>query len=110
MSLFDGLHREAVMLEPWSAEAPTGWKGAGSYGPAQMHRCRIEHRQKRVVDRKGRELLSKGRVIIAGRVHGIDVRARLTLPFGSDPRQPPILAIETSPDPFGLTTSTVLHF
>ena len=110
MSLFAGLHTETVTLESWAAESSTGWKGASDYGPPQTYRCRVEWRQKRVVTAEGREMLSRGRAIIAASVNGIDVRARLTLPVGAFPRQPPILAIERNPDPFGLTSNTVIHF
>lgn len=107
--MFGLLHSQTVTIEPHSAEAATGWQGAGTFGTAVTYACRIEWKQSRVVDAQGEARLSQGRVIIAG-IQSVGVRDRLTLPSGHTPLTPPILAVEKSPDPFGVAASTVVYF
>lgn len=109
--MFGLIHHQTVTIEPFSAEAATGFGGSATYGTAVSYACRVEMRQAKVVTREGKEAIAIGRVLIHGDVGGeFDVRARLTLPSGYDPSTPPILAIERNPDPFGVCANTVVWF
>lgn len=111
MSLFAGLHTQTITIEPFSAADSSGFGGGATYSAAKSYACRVEWKQRRVVDENGDERLSRGRAIISGDIDPtIDLRARLTLPSGLVPTNPPIVAIEHSPDPIGLTASTVVYF
>lgn len=81
--MFGLIHHQTVTIEPFSAEAATGFGGSATYRTAVSYACRVEMRQAKVVTREGKEAIAIGRVLIHGDVGGeFDVRARLTLPSG----------------------------
>lgn len=109
MGLFSGMLCHEVLIEPFTAQSATGFKGAATYGTAITYPCRIEYKNRRVIAQDGNQRLSQGRVIIEGEVT-IDIQSRITLPDGFRPRRPPIISIDFNAGLFGAGAETVVNF
>ena len=86
---FDELLPDEITIEPFVSASVSQ---ARTYGTAVTHRAQVTDEYERVINKDGREVKSKTRVLIAGRVH-IDPRSRITLPSGWVPQQPPIISV-----------------
>ena len=91
--------------------------GEVTYQEPVIFPCRVSGEEKEIRDDKGRVLVSKVHVTILGDVPskvgsypGLDARARVTLPYGCIPQQPPIMSIGRYPDMDGCISHTTIHF
>lgn len=92
------LLRQAVTVEPFEEE--DGF-GAASYDEPLEYPARVRPEHRMVPNREGEEKLSSTMITLPGPPEGpdaVDPRSRVTLPDGS---QPPILAVQATPDELG---------
>ena len=59
-------------------------------------------------DSEGQEIVSKMKVIIRSNIPNLDNRAKVTLPEGYDPRQPPIVSTRCDPNANGNDLTIIL--
>jgi len=106
---FSGLHGNEVIIEPFDDHASDGYRGNDSFTSGVTYSCRVEYIQRRLMSQEGREITSRGFVIVSGDP-SISYRDRLTLPSGHEPQQPPILRVEKMRGIFGDVLSTMVYF
>jgi len=85
----DELLPDEVIIEPFVSSSVTQ---AHTYGAAVTYRAQVVGEWEKVIDSKGREVVSAVSVLIPDRVH-IDPRSRITLPASFVPNQPPIIVV-----------------
>jgi len=88
---------ETVTIEPFASRNAYN---EATYGTAQSITARVVGKVKMVRDSKGEERVSTKTVYLAT-ADMFDPEDRLTLPVGSVPLTPPILAVSSFPDEIG---------
>lgn len=89
---------DTVTLEPCTGHSVSG---APTYGTAVSYSAYIEMKNRIIVDRNGREVTARGRVFL-GTATVININDRITLPTGTIPLQPPIIAVNMASDEGGV--------
>lgn len=64
------------------------------------YQCRVELKNRKVIDSKGREVMARGRVYL-GTSAVIGIKDKITLPSEYLPINPPIIAVNVVPDESG---------
>lgn len=88
-STLDELLTDTITIEPWVSQ-DADLKPA--FGAAVEYPAHVEMKTKQHIDADGRQFISGVQVLIRERL-SIDLRARVTLPSGFVPQQPPLRAI-----------------
>jgi hypothetical protein len=105
---FSGLHGNEITIEPFDDHASDGFRGNDSFGDPVTYSCRIEYVQRRMMSMEGREITSRGSIIISGDPD-VSYRDRMTIGEHS-PSQPPILRVEKQRGIYGEVLSTMVYF
>lgn len=107
MQDLENLFHQEVTIELFESRSSYG---VISYQDPFTCLCRISGEEKEFRDNKGRELVSQVRVTILGDVPNLDGRARVTLPQGYTPKQPPIISVGRYRDMDGNISHTSIYF
>lgn len=81
---------DQVTIEPWVSQDSNQ---SNTYGTSVTYTAQVIPSTQKVTNAQGDEVVSTAQVIIKERLY-FDHRARLTLPSGFVPQQPPIQKIE----------------
>lgn len=94
---FDDFMTDTVLIEPMLSRTNFG---TPVYGPSVAYSARVDAQNRQVVDDRGEERLSKGRVYIMGNP-AIKPEDRIQLPAGFIPQNPQIVGVNRFTDEEG---------
>lgn len=86
---------DTVTITPWTSQSGSGVPTYG--GTAYTITCRIEMKNHLIIDNQGREIMARGRIIMATTTIP-SILDQITLPSDYVPTNPPILAVNVEPD------------
>lgn len=86
-----------ITIEPWVSQSVSG---VPTFGAAVSYPCHIQMKNHYVISWEGREVMARGKVFLAT-TDLISVKDRVTMPAGTVPLQPPLMAVNRQDDETG---------